>query len=206
MVLALSPNCPESKEKFAFRAAQTRVWCDRGRVILPRSGGAVCFWWQSERIPPLEHARRPSRIATDEGAGDAWGVVDSHATFPHRLLRLATLQVRIWNLFDRLLGSAINGNQDYEPNHSVPLSVPRAHLRLIRSLAPVAASPAPWRVDKISGGHIVRDANGQALAYVYSRQSPDEARQAKTLTADEGRRIATNIARLPELLGRGESE
>jgi hypothetical protein len=22
-------------------AAQTRVWCDRGRVILPRSGGAV---------------------------------------------------------------------------------------------------------------------------------------------------------------------
>jgi hypothetical protein len=24
-------------------AAQTRVWCDRGRVILPRSGGAVFF-------------------------------------------------------------------------------------------------------------------------------------------------------------------
>jgi hypothetical protein len=27
----------------------------------------------------------------------------------------------------------------------------------------------PWRVDKIPDGHVVCDANGQALAYVYSR-------------------------------------
>ena len=64
--------------------------------------------------------------------------------------------------------------------------------------------PPPWRVDKIPGGHVVRDANGQALAYVYSRENEAEARQAKVLTADEGRRIAINIARLPELLGKGE--
>jgi hypothetical protein len=31
--------------------------------------------------------------------------------------------------------------------------------------------PPPWRVDKIPGGHVVRDANGQALAYIYSRDN-----------------------------------
>jgi hypothetical protein len=64
--------------------------------------------------------------------------------------------------------------------------------------------PAPWHADPMPGGYAVRDANGQTLAFVYSRDNEDEARQAKVLTKDEARRIAINIARLPELLGKAE--
>jgi hypothetical protein len=49
-----------------------------------------------------------------------------------------------------------------------------------------AASPRPGAPDEIAGGYIVRDANGQALAYVYPRDNEDEARQAKVLTTSSG--------------------
>ena len=71
---------------------------------------------------------------------------------------------------------------------------------------PPRGFPAPWRADKMPGGYAVRDANGQTLAFVYSRENEDEARQAKVLTKDEARRIAVNIARLPELLGKADRE
>jgi hypothetical protein len=47
------------------------------------------------------------------------------------------------------------------------------------------------------GGYVVRDANGQALACIYSRANQAEALQAKVLMEDEARRIAANIAKLP---------
>jgi hypothetical protein len=61
--------------------------------------------------------------------------------------------------------------------------------------------PPPWTVEQIPGRYKVLDANGQALAYVYGRETKAEADIANVLTMDEARRIASNIAKLPVLLG-----
>jgi hypothetical protein len=61
--------------------------------------------------------------------------------------------------------------------------------------------PAPWTVEIIQGGFKVVDATGQAVAYVYGRETREQADIAKVLTMDEARRISANIAKLPALLG-----
>ena len=58
--------------------------------------------------------------------------------------------------------------------------------------------------EPIPRGLKVCDANGQSLAYVYSRENPNDALIAKVLTEDKARRIASNIAKLPTLLGKGD--
>jgi hypothetical protein len=59
--------------------------------------------------------------------------------------------------------------------------------------------PAPWQAERIPGGWRVLDGTGRAIAYVYAEDRPTGASNDK-LTVDEGRRIAAQIARLPELL------
>jgi hypothetical protein len=55
-------------------------------------------------------------------------------------------------------------------------------------------------VEQIPGGYKVLDANGQSLAYVYGREARADADPANVLTMDEARRIASNIAKLPNYI------
>jgi hypothetical protein len=59
--------------------------------------------------------------------------------------------------------------------------------------------PPPWTVDETDACFIVRDANCQALAYVYFEDEPGRRAAAKLLTKDEARRMAVNFTKLPEL-------
>jgi hypothetical protein len=55
--------------------------------------------------------------------------------------------------------------------------------------------PAP-RIEETAPCFIVRDHNGQALAFVYCEDEPGRRTAAKLLTRDEARRIAAKIAKL----------
>jgi hypothetical protein len=61
--------------------------------------------------------------------------------------------------------------------------------------------PPPWSIEELNDAcFIVRDHDGQAL--VYFEEEPGRRSAAKLLTKDKARRIAANIAKLPELLAK----
>jgi hypothetical protein len=52
--------------------------------------------------------------------------------------------------------------------------------------------PPPWSVEKQAACFVVRDHNGQPLAYVYFEDEPGRRSAAKLLSKDEARRIAAS--------------
>ena len=53
--------------------------------------------------------------------------------------------------------------------------------------------PPPWSVEERPGGEsfIIRDANGQALAYLYFEDEPQRQMSMKRLSRDEARRMSS---------------
>ena len=65
--------------------------------------------------------------------------------------------------------------------------------------------PPLWDIEEANAPScfIVKDNNGQALAYVYFESDAGRRTAANLLTRDEARRIAVNIAKLPGLISQG---
>lgn len=61
--------------------------------------------------------------------------------------------------------------------------------------------PPPWPVEKTGAGYIVKDSNGVILARIYCPHDQNgDIWDPNHLTADEARRIANAIARIPEFM------
>jgi hypothetical protein len=67
-------------------------------------------------------------------------------------------------------------------------------------MARLGRFPPPWSVEDIGAAFVVTDSAGQKLSYIYYEEEPGLRSAAKLLSKDEARRIAVNMAKLPQLL------
>jgi hypothetical protein len=65
---------------------------------------------------------------------------------------------------------------------------------------PARRFPPPWSVEEQDASFVLVDHSGQKLAHICFEEEPGRRSAAKLLTKDEARRIAANVAKLPELL------
>ena len=61
--------------------------------------------------------------------------------------------------------------------------------------------PAPWRVERIPGGFLVRDKARRPVARVYGQEKPIVP---GAMTLDQAEEMALTIATLPEILRESE--
>jgi hypothetical protein len=68
------------------------------------------------------------------------------------------------------------------------------------TLMPNRRFPRPWCVEDVGGSFVVKASNDRPLIFIYYRDGVGRRSLAKLLTRNAARRIAANIAKLPELL------
>ena len=60
--------------------------------------------------------------------------------------------------------------------------------------------PPPWTAEDIGGSFVVKASNDRPLVFIYYWDGVGRRSLTKLLTRNAARRIAANIAKLPELL------
>jgi hypothetical protein len=66
----------------------------------------------------------------------------------------------------------MNSWDNWAPASSISCQARRNYERSGSELGPYAPFPAPWTVKELDACFVVRDHNGQALAYVYFEDEP----------------------------------
>jgi hypothetical protein len=60
--------------------------------------------------------------------------------------------------------------------------------------------PPPWFIEDVGGSFVVKASNDRPPIFIYYREGVGRRSLAKLLSRNAARRIAANIAKLPELL------
>ena len=68
------------------------------------------------------------------------------------------------------------------------------------SQMPKRRFPPPWSVEDVGGSFVVKAGNERPLVFIYYGDGADCRSLARLLSRDAAKRIATGIAKLPEVL------